>query len=70
MIPLARLEKELKAMTFPEQVRISKCELITNVPQMIAGHLKTLKGNPGNRVVLCHIMTGCYCLDLQLIQNE
>jgi hypothetical protein len=52
MIPLARLEKELKAMTFPEQVRISKCELITNVPQMIAGHLKTLKGNPGNRLYL------------------
>jgi hypothetical protein len=51
MIPLARLEKELKAMTFPEQVRISKCELITNVPQMIAGHLKMLKGNPGNRVI-------------------
>jgi hypothetical protein len=52
MIPLARLEKELKAMTFPEQVRISKCELITNVPQMIAGHLKMLKGNPGNRLYL------------------
>jgi hypothetical protein len=49
---LARLEKELKAMTFPEQVRISKCELITNVPQMIAGHLKMLKGNPGNRLYL------------------
>jgi hypothetical protein len=46
------LEKELKAMTFPEQVRISKCELITNVPQMIAGHLKMLKGNPGNRLYL------------------
>jgi hypothetical protein len=52
MIPLARLEKELKAMTFPEQVRISKCELITNVPQMIAGHLKMLKGNPGNRLFM------------------
>jgi hypothetical protein len=52
MIPLNRLEKELKAMTFPEQVRISKCELITNVPQMIAGHLKMLKGNPGNRLYL------------------
>jgi hypothetical protein len=52
MIPLARLEKELKAMTFPEQVRISKCELITNVPQMIAGHLKMLKGNPGNKLFM------------------
>ena len=52
MIPLDRLEKELKAMTFPEKVRISKCELITNVPQMIAGHLKILKGNPGNRLYL------------------
>lgn len=52
MIPLARLEKELKAMTFPEQVRISKCELITNVPQMIAGHLKVLKGNPGNKLFM------------------
>ena len=52
MIPLDRLEKELKAMTFPEQVRISKCELITNVPQMIAGHLKMLKGNPGNRLFM------------------
>jgi len=52
MIPLNRLEKELKAMTFPEQVRISKCELITNVPQMIAGHLKVLKGNPGNRLFM------------------
>jgi hypothetical protein len=52
MIPLARLEKELKAMTFPEQVRISKCELITNVPQMIAGHLKILKGNPGNKLFM------------------
>jgi hypothetical protein len=51
MIPLDRLEKELKAMTFPEKVRISKCELITNVPQMIAGHLKMLKGNPGNKTV-------------------
>jgi len=52
MIPLARLENELKAMTFPEQVRISKCELITNVPQMIAGHLKMLKGNPGNKLFM------------------
>ena len=52
MIPLARLEKELKAMTFPEQVRISKCELITNVPQMIDGHIKILKGNPGNRLFM------------------
>jgi hypothetical protein len=52
MIPLARLEKELMAMTFPEQVRISKCELITNVPQMIAGHLKMLKGNPGNKLFM------------------
>lgn len=50
MIPLARLEKELMAMTFPEQVRISKGELITNVPQMIAGHLKILKNNPGNKL--------------------
>ncbi len=52
MIPLARLEKELKQMTFPEQVRISKCELITNVPQMIDSHIKMLKGNPGNRTYL------------------
>jgi hypothetical protein len=52
MIPLNRLEKELMAMTFPEQVRISKCELITNVPQMIAGHLKVLKGNPGNKLFM------------------
>jgi len=52
MIPLARLEKELKQMTFPEQVRISKCELITNVPQMIDSHIKILKGNPGNRLYL------------------
>jgi hypothetical protein len=52
MIPLNRLEKELKAMTFPEQVRISKCELITNVPQMIDSHIKILKGNPGNRLYL------------------
>lgn len=52
MIPLSRLEKELKAMTFPEQVRISKSELITNVPQMIAGHLKVLKGNPGNKLFM------------------
>ena len=52
MIPLARLEKELKAMTFPEQVRISKCELITNVPQMIDSHIKILKGNPGNKLFM------------------
>ena len=52
MIPLARLEKELMAMTFPEQVRISKCELITNVPQMIDGHIKILKGNPGNKLFM------------------
>ena len=52
MIPLARLEKELMAMTFPEQVRISKGELITNVPKMIAGHLKVLKGNPGNKLFM------------------
>ncbi|MCP4145657.1 MAG: hypothetical protein GY752_10300 [bacterium] len=39
-------------MTFPEQVRISKCELITNVPQMIDSHIKMLKGNPGNRTYL------------------
>ena len=52
MIPLARLEKELKEMTFPEQVRISKCELITNVPQMIDGHIKILKGNPGNKLFM------------------
>tara|TARA_R110000772_G_scaffold62026_1_gene139457 strand:+ start:1734 stop:1940 length:207 start_codon:yes stop_codon:yes gene_type:complete len=52
MIPLNRLEKELKEMTFPEQVRISKSELITNVPQMIAGHLKVLKGNPGNKLFM------------------
>jgi len=52
MIPLNRLEKELMAMTFPEQVRISKCELITNVPQMIDSHIKILKGNPGNRLYL------------------
>jgi hypothetical protein len=52
MIPLARLENELKAMTFPEQVRISKCELITNVPQMIDNHIKILKGNPGNRLFM------------------
>jgi hypothetical protein len=38
-------------MTFPEQVRISKCELITNVPQMIDNHIKILKGNPGNILV-------------------
>ena len=52
MIPLARLEKELMAMTFPEQVRISKGELITNVPKMIAGHLKMLKSNPGNKLFM------------------
>ena len=52
MIPLNRLEKELKAMTFPEQVRISKCEVVTNVPQMIESHIKILKGNPGNRLYL------------------
>ena len=52
MIPLARLEKELKEMTFPEQVRISKGELITNVPKMIAGHLKMLKSNPGNKLFM------------------
>ena len=52
MIPLNRLEKELMAMTFPEQVRISKCELITNVPQMIDSHIKILKGNPDNRLYL------------------
>jgi len=52
MIPLNRLEKELKEMTFPEQVRISKCELITNVPQMIDGHIKILKGNPGNKLFM------------------
>lgn len=52
MIPLARLEKELMAMTFPEQVRISKCEVVTNVPQMIDSHIKILKGNPGNRLYL------------------
>lgn len=52
MIPLARLEKELKAMTFPEQVRISRCEIITNVPQMIDSHLKVLKANTGNRLFM------------------
>ena len=52
MIPLNRLEKELKAMTFPEQVRISKCELITNVPQMIDSHIKVLKANTGNRLFM------------------
>jgi len=52
MIPLARLEKELKAMTFPEQVRISKCEVVTNVPQMIDSHIKILKGNPSNRLFM------------------
>jgi hypothetical protein len=52
MIPLNRLEKELKKMTFPEQVRISKCEVVTNVPQMIDSHIKTLRGNPGNRLFM------------------
>lgn len=52
MIPLKRLEKELKEMTFPEQVRISKCEFVTNVPQMIDGHIKILKGNPGNKLFM------------------
>jgi hypothetical protein len=52
MIPLARLEKELKAMTFPEQVRISKCELVTNVPKMIDSHVKVLKANTGNRLFM------------------
>jgi len=52
MIPLARLEKELMAMTFPEQVRISKCEVVTNVPQMIDSHIKVLKANTGNRLFM------------------
>ena len=52
MIPLDRLEKELKAMTFPDKVRISKCEVVTNVPQMIDSHVKTLRGNPGNRLFM------------------
>ena len=52
MIPLKRLEKELKEMTFPEQVRISKCEVVTNVPQMIDSHLKVLKANTGNRLFM------------------
>jgi hypothetical protein len=52
MIPLARLEKELKAMTFPEQVRISKCEVVTNVPKMIDSHVKVLKANTGNRLFM------------------
>jgi hypothetical protein len=52
MIPLDRLERELKAMTFPEQVRISKCEVVTNVPQMIDSNIKTLRGNPGNRAFM------------------
>jgi hypothetical protein len=52
MIPLDRLEKELKAMTFPEQVRISKCEVVTNVPKMIDSHIKILQNNPGNRVFM------------------
>jgi len=52
MIPLARLEKELKAMSFPKQVRISKCELVTNVPKMIDSHVKVLKANTGNRLFM------------------
>tara|TARA_R100000951_G_scaffold66916_1_gene56488 strand:+ start:349 stop:555 length:207 start_codon:yes stop_codon:yes gene_type:complete len=52
MIPLNRLEKELKEMTFPEQVRISNCEVVTNVPKMIDSHLKVLKANTGNRVFM------------------
>ena len=52
MIPLDRLEKELKEMTFPEQVRISKCEVVTNVTQMIDSHVKTLRGNPGNKLFM------------------
>jgi hypothetical protein len=52
MIPLDRLEKELKGMSFPEQVRISKCEVVTNVPQMIDSHINILRGNPGNRTYL------------------
>jgi len=52
MIPLARLEKELKEMKFPKQVRISKGELITNVPKMIDSHIKILKGNPGNKLFM------------------
>jgi len=39
-------------MTFPEQVRISKCEVVTNVPQMIDSHIKILRGNPGNRTFI------------------
>jgi len=35
-------------MTFPEQVRISKCEVVTNVPKMIDSHIKILRSNPGN----------------------
>ena len=52
MIPLNRLERELKEMTFPEQVRISKCEFVTNVPQMIDSHIKILRGNPGNKLFM------------------
>jgi hypothetical protein len=52
MIPLDRLEKELKAMTFPEKVRISKCEVVTNVTQMIDSHIKILRNNPGNRLFM------------------
>ena len=39
-------------MTFPEQVRISNCEVVTNVPKMIDSHLKVLKANTGNRVFM------------------
>lgn len=52
MIPLDRLEKELKEMTFPGQVRISKCEVVTNVPKMIDSHIKVLRSNPGNRAFM------------------
>ena len=52
MIPLDRLEKELKAMTFPDKVKISKCEVVTNAPQMIDSHIKILKANPGNRLFM------------------
>jgi len=33
-------------------VKISKCEVVTNVPQMIDSHVKTLRGNPGNRLFM------------------
>ena len=52
MIPLNRLEKELKAITFPEKVKISKCEVVTNVPQMIDSHVKILRNNAGNRLFM------------------